>query len=174
MGYFTWTDASKQPQKTKFGEWRKSDVIKYGDFAKIVLPDDSCISVFGYGGYGKFGAHEEIDVYDVVVDMNKPHLKEIMDGMLKRHPNGFWGAELYDIACAYANDDEAGFEKAIGSRLSMEPTYLHLLREEWKRLLGFTISCEDDENESLPYPLKITARRDFVKYTDLHPSYTTQ
>ena len=94
--------------------------------------------------------------------------------MLKRHPNGFWGSELYDIACAYASDDEAGLEKALGSRMNMEPTYLHLLREEWKRLLGIAISCEDDDNEALLYPLKITARRDFVKYADLYLSYTTQ
>ena len=174
MGYFTWTDASKQPRKTKSGDWRKSDIIQYGEFAKIVLPDNTWIPVYRYDGYGRFGEYEEIDVYDVVVDMNKQHLKEIMDGMLKRHPNGFWGAELYDIACAYADDDEDGFEKAIGNRLSKEPTYLHLLREEWKRLLGIAVSCEDDDNDALPYPLKVTARRDFVKYADLHPSYTTQ
>lgn len=62
MGYFTWTDANKQPRKTKSGDWRKSDIIQYGEY----------------------------------------------------------------------------------------------------------------DNDALPYPLKVTARRDFVKYADLHPSYTTQ
>lgn len=172
MGYFTWTDAIRTPRVKKDGEYFSRDVVSYGRPAKIVLPDDSEIKTSYYDGYGMFGKEDEVDAYDVVVDWNRDYLPEIFNRLKTENPGGFWGQELANLAAFYAE----GMEKEMDAEIERLKSshYLHVTSDGWKRLIGIAISCDGDNNAKLPFPLKITACRDKVKYTDLYPSMSTQ
>ena len=175
MGFFTWTDARRYPAKTKCGDWHLRDIIHYGGYAKIVLPDNSTVETDCYDGYGLFGEGDSVDAYDVVVDMNKPYLPEIMEKLKKKSRNGkFWGSEYSGLACCYARDDIQGFEREMDRLRHDLKLSEHMLTREWKRTIGIAIACEDENNASLPFPLKITSSRRKVKYANLVPSFSTQ
>lgn len=76
MGFFTWTDARRNPRKLKCGDYSSADKIGYGGYAKIVCPDNTEIIEPYYEGYGMFDGK---DIYDLVVDWNKTYLKDIFD-----------------------------------------------------------------------------------------------
>ena len=171
MGYYTWTDAKRRPIKKANGDFRAADVIGYDCFAKIVCPDGAEYKEQSYDGYGMFG---DVDAYDVVVDQNKQFLPQIFERLQNENPNGFWGQELADVATCYGKGDEQGFEKALAALCVASPRYLFNIREEWKRTVGITISCADEHNDALPYPLKITRSKRKIAYADLVPSYSTQ
>lgn len=172
MGYWTWTDARREPRVKSSGEYRKSDVIQYGGFAKIVLPDNKEYCEECYDGYGMFG---DVDAYAVIVDLNKKFLKTIFARLEYAHPNGFWGKSLKQLAWRYAEDDMSGVYAEI-NRLQSDPNsgYMHVTKDDWKRTLGIAICCDDADNAALPYPLKITKCRAKLCYWDLVPSRTTQ
>lgn len=167
MGIFTWTDARKKCVRGKNGEFKDSDICMYGHFCKIVCPDDSVISTDYYNGYGTFGG---TDVYEVVVDWNREDLKAIAE----RKKTDFFGEQLWEIAIKYADgasEDEVTEyveEKAAEGKL---PEYLI---SDWKRNLGIMIACDDEDNASLRYPIKITRTVEKVRYEDLYPSWNTQ
>ena len=167
MGYFTWTDARRKPKLTKFGNYSNKDKIPYGGYAKIVCPDDTEIIETNYEGYGEFN---NIDVYDLVVEWNKNHLKEIFDRKTKENPD-YWGKELYEIAIAYQNDDPDLQNKIDATVTSTGRNYL---KKEWKRNIGITISCDEKDNTTLPYPIKITATKWHKTYDELVPSCSCQ
>lgn len=167
MGYFTWTDARREPTTTKSGDYALKDKIPYGGYAKIVCPDNTEIVEKHYEGYGEFN---DQDVYDLVVDWNKDHLKEIFDRKLAKDPD-CWGKELYEIAIAYQNDDATLQDKVDALVATTNHPYL---KNEWKRNIGITISCNDDDNASLPYPIKITSTKWHKAYDDLVPSCSCQ
>jgi len=165
MGYFTWTDARyEKPKLNRYGDFASSDVINYGRYAKVVCPDDTEIVEPHYDGYGIFDGK---DVYELVVDWNKAHLKEIYETLEKENPN-FWGLETKWAAIAFQNDDEKALQEAIDNLAEMTSFY----REDWKRTIGITISCE--RNDKIPYPIKITKKKWHCKYNELYPSISTQ
>ena len=79
MGYFTWTDARKQPRTLPFGGYYTADKVSYDGYAKVVCPDNSEIVELCYEGYGRFDGK---DVLELVVDWNKNCLKEIFDNII--------------------------------------------------------------------------------------------
>ena len=175
MGYFTWTDAKiKNPRKTKYG-YAKSDMVNYDSYAKIVCPNDTEIETDCYDGYGHFGTK---DAYDVVAEWNKPHLNDIIIKMkerAKKNNTTIW--DLHDmepLSLKYADsktDDEVtAFVVSEINSGNLAP----YLETEWKRTIGIFIACGKENNEALPYPLKITKNKTHIPYSDLYPSITCQ
>jgi hypothetical protein len=88
-------------------------------------------------------------------------------------PGDHWGYHLKDLASAFQRDDEYGMRVEI-ERLIDLGLETKLLREEWKRLIGITISCHDEDNANLPYPIKITTTKWHRRYDELVPSCNCQ
>ena len=166
MGIFTWTDA-RLNLANRDGEYKDSEICMYGEYCKIVCPDDSVIATTYYHGDGMFGC---TDAYDVVVDWNRDDLKAIAE----RKKNDSFDKELYDIAIMYADgsseEDVTRYVKKQVKEGKMSP----YLIDEWKRNIGIMLCCDDEDNLALKYPLKITRTKEEVKYKDLYPSFNTQ
>ena len=168
MGYFTWTLANKKEETNKYGDYRSRCKLSYGGYGAVVTPDNQKIEADHYDGYGIFGRY---DVYDLVVDWNRDYLEEIFDRLKKENPDGFWGDNLRELAIAYQNHDDAKVEEQIRIVSDEMP----FLREDWKRNIGITIACDDENNNALPYPIKIVdCRRNKPSYDKLHPSHSCQ
>ena len=166
MGFFTWTDARRQPKKRRDGEYVTADKIGYGGYAKVVCPDNTEIIENYYDGYGEFGGH---DIYDLVVDWNKEHLEDIFCAM----PEDHWGYHLKEVATAFQNDDTYALNKEV-SRLIDSGKEAEFFRDEWKRTIGIAIACHDEDNINLPFPIKITTTKWHRKYDELYPSLSCQ
>ena len=162
MGCFTWTLANRTPKKVR-GRYAAQCILRYDSYGAIVCPDDTIISEPYYEGYGMFDGK---DVYDLVVDWNKDHLTDI-----PKLP-GFksCGDDKTTLAImqAYQEDDQKALEKAIEAAAVKEP----FMRTEWKRCVGIYIACEN--NELLPYPIKIVNCKRPKPYDQLPPSNSTQ
>lgn len=166
MGYFTWRDCQDRRKK-----------VPYDHPAYVICPDDTVIKESSYNGYGMFGGH---DIYELVVDWNRPYLKEIYDRLetefnrkvfLKKIDGGFFfGSELREVAIAAMESDE----KAIQIMKKKESSFPEYLHNEWKRNIGIAIACEDEDNESLPFPIKISATPPKKTYAELKPSWSDQ
>lgn len=169
MGFFTWTDARREPRTNKRGDFITADKIGYDCFAKIVCPDNTEISEPYYEGYGIFDGK---DVYDLVVDWNKTHLSEIFDKMLADDPK-CWGYHLRNLAVCYQNDDMQGIDNELQSIINSGEEGPHF-KNEWKRAIGIAIACSEKNNQRLPFPIKITRMKRKRAYADLYPSYNCQ
>lgn len=167
MGFFTWTDARHEPRLTKNGGYHTKDMIGYDCFAKIVCPDNTEIIEKYYEGYGMFDGK---DVYDLVVDWNRAHLTSIFDKLAAEKPN-HWGCYLRQLAAYYQSGDEKAFNAELTHLAGNED--LPFIRNEWKRTIGITIAC-GDQNSTLPYPIKITSMKQHKKYNELVPSHVCQ
>ncbi len=162
MGYFTWTDARREPKRRKNGDYAIADKIGYGGYAKVVCPDDTEIIEQYYDGYGEFDGH---DIYDLVVDWNKAYLEDIFNQMDESH----WGYRLKEVAIAFQNDDYVALGLEV-NKLIDDGMETKLFRTEWKRHIGIAIACNDEDNMNLPYPIKITTTKWHRKYDELYPS----
>lgn len=167
MGYFTWTDARCEPRLTKHGDYRASDTVGYDGYAKIICPDNTEIVESSYEGYGIFDGK---DVYDLVVDWNRAYLTEIFDKLAAENPD-HWGCYLKQLAAYYQSGDEKAFSAEL-TRLAQNED-LPFIRGEWKRTIGITIAC-GDQNAGLPYPIKITTTKRHKSYDELVPSHVCQ
>ena len=156
MGYFTWTDAEHKPRERKdrygFTDFVQKDVIGYGRKVIVVCPDDSEIVEPYYEGYGIFDGK---DIYELVVDWNRNHLVEIFDRIAEEDGPNHWGSDLRSLAEDYQN----GIDPVTND-------------SEWKRRVGITIACV--HNEWLPYPIKMTRKKNHKSYSELVPSESTQ
>lgn len=108
-----------------------------------------------YDGYGHFGGH---DIYDLVAEWNR---EELRPSMLNAPSPRLWNDfEWYkreverhlkhlDMMIDYKNGaSDEDMEKKYGG--------------DWKRLIGIYIACHDEQNEALPYPIKITYDKEAV------------
>lgn len=96
-----------------------------------------------YDGYGRFGGN---DIYDLVVNWNLPYIDKVYEMVDEWH-------------CDWLKDMRAEFERLKNG----EPTI------DEKRLLGIALACYDEDNERLPYPIKITHNPN-AKYENCKPS----
>ncbi len=158
MGCFSWMYADTDNKKA----------LKIGKDGYVICPDDTVIEEHGYNGYGIFDGK---DIYELVVDWNR---KCLSTKMLRRpHKKSYGSSESYDRAMKNYNfwckilkyakthdDDEC--KKLVAK-------HNESLSREWKRNLGIKISCYDDQNAALPFPIKIT-RTKKKHYADLPSS----
>lgn len=142
-----------------------------------------------YDGYGRFGGY---DVYDLVAEWNREYLSE---EMLRDEPKlenfgGLYEFEkerLRELGLSevqiqekdneqktyYFNAAMARRKESIGrlgdykNGFSDEEMY-EKYGDEWKRLIGIDIACYDEQNESIPFPIKITTKP--MNYNDVAPS----
>lgn len=157
MGCFTWTYADNRRKK-----------LPYGGYGVVVFPDDSCIVEQWYDGYGNFGFR---DAYDLVAEWNRTFLKEIYEKKMakKEHNDCFVSM---DVVEAYQEGGDKAAQKVV-DRLVNEDKEGEYFRNDWKRNIGIDISCWDEDNDALPYPLKIASVMGYT-YKELKTSHGTQ
>lgn len=156
MGIFTWYYADKPEQK-----------LPYGGIGYIACPDGTFEGGNIYDGYGVIGGH---DPYELVVDWNKDHLPEIVEKLEGGTKHHFGVPCESNIALAYAEGDMDKVNQmvqAVAERCGS--WYL----KDWKRSIGIMIACEDEDNDALPYPIKITSKPE-GDYKTLPVSHSTQ
>lgn len=163
MGIFTWTDAAfKNPRCNKYGDYTDTYVVMYGEYAKLICPDDTEIETNSHDYYGRIGGH---DIYDLVVDWNKDDLKQLFRDMSENH-FGKRLSKIVDMFVDGVDEDEIGEYAA--------EHFGDYMKTDWKRNIGIAIACEDRDAKKLRYPIKLTKRRDKHGYNNLYISYSTQ
>lgn len=187
MGQFSWiySDTNRQLIDDKRADTYLLVPPPFQDkYGKAIY--ESC-----YDGYGNFGRY---DVYDLVAEWNREFLSE---SMLRDKPrlenygglysfekenlrkNGLSEEEIeqrdfeqkqyyynmaikrYNVAIERLNDYRNGLT---------DDEMLSKYGEDWKRIIGIDIACYDEQNASLPYPIKITTRE--MEYENVKPSET--
>lgn len=162
MGCFSWTFADKNNEKR----------LKMGHKGYILTPDNQFIKTpdGGYEGYGKFFDSNKgvmVDVYDLVVDWNRPHLTEIVNNPLKKKEFN----DLYKMLASFAVVGDLFAEEFVRNEVKAERVPNYLLND-WKRCLGIEIACYDEDNQRLPFPIKIVSNKNCGNYKSLPASLT--
>lgn len=124
------------------------------------IVDDRCVcvyllipQVFGgghiletcYDGYGRFGGE---DVYDLIAKWNRNFIPE----MIRLASRGNWHCDMFVM------------ESTLMDFYDGKP-----VDPDTRRDIGIMMACYDEDNERLPYPIKITHDSDAV-YEDCCPS----
>ncbi len=152
MGCFSWMFADRGNQES----------LRIGSRGYVACPDGRYIETRSYGGYGRFSGQ---DVYNLVVDWNRAKLKEILADR-EFHPSicekPFFVTEKF-VDSLMESDKKA--QEYIDDCINPDS----YLRTDWKREFGIYLACYDEDNESLPFPIKITKTTDYC-YEELPAS----
>ena len=131
-----------------------------------------------YDGYGNFGGH---DVYELVATWNRkplsdkpnyifPHAVERAQRILQHYKWDSDYSERIDLQLrdktwyefysnlSFSEDKVVEYMKEVGG----------MIFPEW-RCIGIDLACYDEDNEVLPYPIKITHNPNAI-YEDCMPS----
>ena len=167
MGCFSWMFADKGNKAA----------LKIGEPGSIICPDGSLIATASYDGYGCFGSHDEFDVYELVADWNRAYLIDHPDYIVPQHGRR-WDKHTKDwVDIKPKKVSEYEWWPAY-SDLSLSSHDVELYMQQTKgdrycryRSIGIDISCYDDQNAKLPYPIKIiSSDAEGVDYKRLPPS----
>ena len=93
---------------------------------------------------------------------------------LKKAQTGkkFFGESFIPIALAYADDDMDKVNSIVEKYAEQCGEWI---KKDWKRNIGIMLACEDEDNDSLRYPIKITRNKKANKeYSAWGNSYATQ
>lgn len=128
MGQFSWLDCRNTKKQILDNVPVNTYLLIPKEFGGGHIAEDC------YDGYGNFGKK---DVYELVADWNRnfiPKILELSDTNLWKCPIS---QKDRDELLRFYNTGEisANYEK---------------------RFLGITMSCYDEDNEALPYPIKVT------------------
>ena len=202
MGCFTFTFGNKKIRETGYG-YSNSCKLLHGGIGFIALPKGftslykgndiittndgyTFIAEHYYDSYGHFGSH---DIYDVIVDINKGHLAESLEKIFnqkieKIKTNEYNQSEeklndwieretkeynIYREICKMADNDSD--EAKISEKFK---ELYNPFNNEWKRMLGIQLACNEEDNKLLYYPLKITSEIGKWNYDNLKPTISTQ
>ncbi len=188
MGVFSWLDCISG-EAIKEGQIKKSYVLvpekfkdDFGNNGRIV---ETC-----YDGYGHFGPY---DIYELVAIWNKDYLSAKLlqkptplskfgglfsfeKDALRREGKSEEEIEALDKAEQkknYENNRRCRRETISIMRAFKNGVDEEILAEkygdEWLRDLGVDIACEDEQNQKLPYPIKITHSATAI-YEECKPS----
>ena len=134
MGMFSWiySDTGKQMLD---GVYKKSYLLVPPPYQKKYgkYIEEEC-----YDGYGIMGG---FDVYNLVAEWNFP----VVQKSSFRNCTDDFVDKLFELREKNASDEE--YEKLYNTL-------------EWKRIMGIDIACYDEQNASLPYPIKIVENKD--------------
>lgn len=167
MGCFSWMFANKNNRKA----------LRIGETGYLVCPDGTVYGTEGgYDGYGKFGPNDAYDAYAAVADWNREALAKQPDFIVPQHGR-IWDQEEQEW---YELPDKRLSEYSwwpFYSDLTLTPEQITAKMREmatrhcvWEyRWIGIDIACYDDQNEKIPFPIKISSRAD-VRYDQLPPS----
>lgn len=133
MGQFSWIYADTHKQM--IDDKRKDSYLLIPP--KFQRKYGKSIVTHCYDGYGRFGEHDEYDVYALVAEFNRDFIPDL----LLMEKRGEWNCPLDHLVSAetllsYYSGEECEFETI--------------------RSIGITMACYDDDNARLPYPIKIT------------------
>lgn len=149
MGQFSWLDCKNKVYPIRDNVYEPVYVLVPKEFKeKYADKDTGYIKEDCYDGYGRFGKY---DIYDLVVDWNKTNLEDYL--RLSKVSKEDW---QINVARMYANGKT---DKDIQDFIDIKvcngtlPSYL---QEDWKRNIGISIACYDEDNARLKYPIKIT------------------
>ena len=158
MGQFSWLDCIS-------GKQIVDDKVKD---VYVLVPKEfggGHIVEHCYDGYGNFGGH---DIFDLVATWNRetladkpnfifPYALERAKRLLEHQQRG----DSYSESIELQLKDKPWFEFYSDLDFS-EDEVVEYMKEccgrwhaEW-RLIGISLSCYDEDNEALPFPIKIT------------------
>lgn len=185
MGQFSWiySDTNRQVVDNKIADTYllvpRPFQNKYG----------KAIYEYCYDGYGNFGGY---DVYDLIAEWNREFLSK---DMLRDEPKLENYGGLYEFEKDTLRKNGLSEEEIEKKDLEQKEYYYKLALEryersiqrlvdyrngktddemykkygqDWKRSIGIDIACYDEQNEKLPYPIKITTRE--MDYENARPS----
>lgn len=112
----------------------------------VACPDGTFICEPSYETYGIFDGK---DIYDLVVDWNRKFIAENPDHLLP-HVH-CWTKDGALVRTTYRLKEFSPYRTEI-------------------RSIGIDIACYDEDNASLPYPIKITSKKTGICYEELPPS----
>lgn len=140
-----------------FADKNNMENITHMEEAYVLLPNGAEPIHARYDLYGHFN---RFDIYDLVVDMNRKHITEEMLGSLKSTP---WKSDHISARLISQGYTDEQIKKEL-AKSGVEGSLL----TEWKRNLGISISCYDEDNAALTYPIKIT--KEPASYDAVPPS----
>ena len=185
MGQFSWiySDTNRQVIDNKIADTYllvpRPFQNKYG----------KAIYEYCYDGYGNFSGY---DVYDLIAEWNREFLSK---DMLRDEPKLENYGGLYEFekdalrkqGLSEIEIEKKDFEqKEYYYKLAVKRYEMSIQRlvdyrngttddemcqkygSEWKRSIGIDIACYDKQNDSIPYPIKITTRE--MDYENARPS----
>lgn len=167
MGIFTWTDAQyKKPRMNKWGDYPRKYVVEYGEYARLVCPDNTILETDCHNYYGTINGY---DIYDLVAEWNREDIPRLYKAIKEKGKSSL-----------YKNFDEIvkmfhkGIDDNIISNKIKEMGFADFLIHDWKRTIGIDIACWDDMTDMLKYPIKLTKNKNINRYDQLYRSYSTQ
>lgn len=113
-----------------------------------------------YDGYGHMGVY---DIHEIIAEWNQEFID--IDSVLTREPKleEYANTEFLEMAkgrfkrmISVLEKFKTGASDEEMKEFCAEIGYGGGNAKEWKRYIGIDISCGDERNESLKYPIKIT------------------
>jgi hypothetical protein len=136
MGQFSWLDC-KTKQQIIDNKCKNVFVLIPKEFGGGHIKE-TC-----YDGYGHFGGY---DIFDLVADWNRKDLSENSDFVFPYSNEQIKNKDWYEF---YA-DTNLTREEVVEKTKEKGNRFF-----EW-RYIGIALSCYDEDNEALPFPIKIT------------------
>lgn len=136
MGQFSWLDCKTKQQII---DDKRKDVF-------VLVPKEfggGHIKETCYDGYGHFGGY---DIFDLVADWNRKDLSENSNFIFPYSNEQIKNKDWYEF---YANPNLTKEEVVEKTKEKSNRFF------EW-RYIGIALSCYDEDNEALPFPIKIT------------------
>lgn len=169
MGSFSWLFADKENKKP----------LEIGMTGYLICPNNKAVKTpdGGYDGYGCFGEHEkeEIDVYEAVANWNREILSKQPDRKIPQHGRVFnEQTQSYEDEAPRALSSYAWWKYYSDLELMPSEISARMRADGYKffdyRYIGIALSCYDDQNAALPYPIKIASTGFGMLYEQLPPS----
>lgn len=151
MGQFSWMYADTD---------NKINLLE-GESAWLLQPNGKHIYESEYDGYGNFGGY---DAYDLVLEWNREFLNV---SMLPKPDRTSWSNDMegtlwyqkamnaYEKTVSVLEKYMSGASDIEMQDFSKQVGYGFTNGEDWKRNLGISIACSDEQNAALPFPIKI-------------------
>lgn len=157
MGSFSWL-FSDGPNEA--GEYN----LRIGKAGYLLQPNGNHLFEKEYDVNGVFAGQ---DVYDLVVDWNREFLNKDMLVKPKKYGNDEYSEKFYQMHYQDYLKDIAVLEKYRDLNVTEEEMeeycreidfgYEFNGSREWKRYIGVAIAAYDEQNEKLPFPIKVCA-----------------
>lgn len=165
MGYFSWM----------FADLDNQEAMKIGCTGYLVCPNsDTYATDGGYAGFGCFGYADHNDAFEEVANWNRQVLSMHPEYVVPQHGMILDKESGKYVPAAPMKISEFDWWPFY-SDLSMSPADIQANMRElngspWEyRIIGIDLAAYDDQNASLPYPIKIASQPN-VHYAHLAPS----
>lgn len=145
MGCFSWiySDTNKQMINGRFKESFLLVPEKFQEkYGKAIMTK-------AYDGYGRFGENDEFDVFALIPEWNKEFIPDLIQMAMKGKCKHEYVIEDVLLLSDYYEDKDISFQDL--------------------RWIGIMMACRNEDNASLPYPIKIVENGN-LRYEDALPS----